>query len=295
MPDPATHAAHDPLLVSAYAAGDATGRELDAAAALVATCGECATLHRDLRTIAAALPALPPPVRPRDFRITPGMAATLHRSGWRRVLAPLAGPRFAFAAPLGATMATLGLAGILIAGGAALPLGFAGGASSAAAPMTVEQAPADGAGAGTQDTMSNLAAPGATSGPAAATTIPLPAAGAQGDATGSPRVAAGPEVKASPSPVDGVDAAGGEAALSPAAPSEVPGSAAPGATGAPTATPGVAYAPAPITSVSPDMSAAQPTAPVAPDGAPVALAGLACVGGLLLLAVRVLARRVAGS
>ena len=60
-PPSAAHAAHDPLLVAAYAAGDATGAELETATALVAACAACAALHHDLRAIAAALPAMPAP------------------------------------------------------------------------------------------------------------------------------------------------------------------------------------------------------------------------------------------
>jgi len=131
-PTAADHAAHDRMAVAAYAAGDATGPGLTAATALVVTCPECASLHRDLRAIAAALPATAAPLRPRDFRITPGQAATLRPAGWRRILAPFAGPGFAFAGPLGSGLATLGLAGILVAGAAGLPLG---GASSASAPV----------------------------------------------------------------------------------------------------------------------------------------------------------------
>ena len=114
--DPAAHAAHDADLVAAYAAGDATGAELEAATTLVAACGGCAALHRDLRVIAAALPAMPAPRRTRDFRLTPEQAASLRPAGWRRLLAPFAGTRFAFAAPLGSGLAALGIVGILLAG-----------------------------------------------------------------------------------------------------------------------------------------------------------------------------------
>jgi hypothetical protein len=136
-PIPTSHAGHDPLAVAAYAAGDATGNELDAALAQVAACEACAVLHHDLRAIALALPALPAPSRTRDFRLTPEQAASLRPSGWRRLLAPLAGPKFAFAGPLGTGLATLGVAGFLLAGAMGMPL--AGSAS----------APQDGSGAGT--------------------------------------------------------------------------------------------------------------------------------------------------
>lgn len=126
-----THAGHDPALVAAHAAGDATGPDLAAAIALVAGCPACAELHRDLRAIAAALPELPAPARPRDFRLTPEQAAGLRPGGWRGVLAALAGPRFSFAVPLGTGLATLGLAAILFGSLAGLPLGAGGAATSA--------------------------------------------------------------------------------------------------------------------------------------------------------------------
>jgi hypothetical protein len=147
MPDlPPSHADHDPLAIAAYAAGDATGPELDDALALVATCPDCAALHHDLRAIAAALPAMPAPVRTRDFRLTPEQAASLRPAGWRRLLAPFAGPKFAFAGPLGAGLATLGLAGFLVAGSFGVPLAASaptdGGAGAAASDaVAVEMAP----------------------------------------------------------------------------------------------------------------------------------------------------------
>jgi len=128
------HAAHDPLLVAAHAAGDASGADLARAAALLASCPECARLHRDLRAIPLALASAPAPSRPRDFRLTAERAASLRRpSGWRRLLAPLSGARSA-AGPLAASLAALGLAGLVLGGG--LNIGFPGGsATSALAPQ----------------------------------------------------------------------------------------------------------------------------------------------------------------
>jgi hypothetical protein len=140
----ATHAAHDAYLVAAYAAGDATGAELEAATALVAACTGCAALHHDLRSIAAALPAIPAARRTRDFRLTPTQAASLRPGGWRRLLAPFAGPRFAFAAPLGSGLAALGIAGILLAGPGLAPGGSTAGPVPAAGPIV----PAERNGAG---------------------------------------------------------------------------------------------------------------------------------------------------
>jgi hypothetical protein len=142
-PDPRIHASHDRELIAAYAAGDATGSDLETATALVAGCAECSALHHDLRLIAAALPVLPAPVRRRDFRLTPDQAAALRPSGWRRVMGAFAAPRFRFAAPLGTGLATLGLAGILLGTLAGAPLGFGGGTS--AQPATAPERDAGGA------------------------------------------------------------------------------------------------------------------------------------------------------
>ena len=138
------HDTHDLELVAAFAAGDATGDYLTNATALVADCTECAALHHDLRAIAAAMPELPEPVRPRDFRLTPEQAASLRPGGLRGFLATLAGPRFAFATPLGSGLAAIGIVGVLVASG-----GFArGGATSATsattAPEVVSVPAADG-------------------------------------------------------------------------------------------------------------------------------------------------------
>lgn len=126
IPDLRAHDAHDLELVAAFAAGDAAGTDLETATALVAGCAECAALHHDLRAIAAALPALPAPVRRRDFRLTPEQAGSLRPAGWRRLLGTLAGPSFRFAAPLGTGLATLGLVGILAGSLASVPLGAGG-------------------------------------------------------------------------------------------------------------------------------------------------------------------------
>lgn len=125
VPDSHTHADHDPALIAAHAAGDATGDELATAAALVASCAPCAELHADLRAIAAATAALPAPVRRRDFRLTPEQAASLRPRGWRRLRDALAGPGFRFATPLGTGLATLGLATLLVANLGSVQLGGA--------------------------------------------------------------------------------------------------------------------------------------------------------------------------
>ena len=187
MPHLPDHVTHDPELIAAYAAGDAAGPALDQAADLVASCTECAELHRDLRAISTALPELPAPVRPRDFRLTPEQAAALRPAGWRGVLAAFAAPRFRLAAPLGAGLAAAGLAGLLLASPGGLLPRATGEAESGSAPSAAAGAPAvqadqasgaAGAAATTSDGYAGgaaLAAPEAPS-PAAAS-APAPAVG----------------------------------------------------------------------------------------------------------------------
>ena len=257
MPNvPTRHADHDPLLVAAYAAGDATGTELDAAQALVAGCPDCAALHHDLRSIAAALPTLPVPVRRRDFRLAPEQAAALRPPGWRRLLDVFAGPRFRFAGPLGTGLATLGLAGLLVAGGAGVPLG--GGTTS-----SVAGAPSDGASAVDRE-LASAAPSDAVSGGGPKILAPVTGGGVNPDAAAS----------SSPGHAFGV------AQPSPAAAEPSP-DAAEGLTEAQGISP---------SGVRGEVAAAA-TAPL--PGAPlVSAAGLALtVVGLLLVALRLLARR----
>ena len=95
-------------------------------------CDECAALHHDLRSIAAAMPTIPAPARRRDFRLTPEQAAELRPRGIRALLATLSGPRFSFATPVGTGLAALGIVGVLVATGG-LP---ASGGTAAPQPET---------------------------------------------------------------------------------------------------------------------------------------------------------------
>jgi hypothetical protein len=280
-PIPALHEDHDPLLVASYAAGDATGTELEAAAAMVVGCPECATLHADLRAIAAATATLPAPVRSRDFRLTQTQASSLRSGGWRRLLASFAGPRFAFAGPLGAGLATLGIAGILLAGGPVVPLG-----GSTAAMVTTAESGAARIGTADQAT----AGPAFTAGPAAIDApalapVPSAAAGKGADAQGAG--SADSNAAASPGSVAGVPAAG---------------NALPGFAASPAASAGAA-APKDTLTTGPD--AAAPQAPTAEATAPVPAAQavplvnlisgaalVALLAGVLLLGLRLVARRV---
>jgi hypothetical protein len=184
---------HDPLLIAAFAAGDAEGADLERAQALVATCDECAALHHDLRAIASAMPATPAPARRRDFRLTPEQAAELRPSGWRRLLAPLAGPRFAFAGPLGGSLAALGLAGILVVGAASTPIAgngtgavrddSAGAVAGAAGTESGEPVPERLSTVGSEQPSSDTAYLAAPLAPSPAAGVVAPGAGV-GDAAG---------------------------------------------------------------------------------------------------------------
>jgi len=207
---PASHDVHDTHnreLVAAYAAGDATGRDLDAAASLVATCADCAALHHDLRAIAAATAILPAPARTRDFRLSTDQAASLRPAGWRRLLAPFAGPRFAFAGPLGGGLAALGLAGILIAGGAGIPLG--GAASAPASSGAVAESAAAQAG-GTERMTTNAGGEPAVAAPPSAVDVDPKALDPEASPAGAQQPVPMAAAQAAPSPAPAGDALGAE-------------------------------------------------------------------------------------
>ncbi len=75
------HDAHDLAAVVAFADGELTGTELEAAAAQVGACADCSLLVADLRALALADRALATPSRPRDFRLTAADAERLARLG----------------------------------------------------------------------------------------------------------------------------------------------------------------------------------------------------------------------
>lgn len=155
------HTAHDRMLISAAVAGDLAGSELARAAGRIADCPECAALAADLRSIAAATRILPPPSRAssRDFRLSPALAADLQRAtGWRRLLRAAAGSQPA-SLRLAGTLATLGVAGLLLATLPAISLSLGVGGSSES--RAVDQAaPTSGQG-GLAPSGGNGSSPGA--------------------------------------------------------------------------------------------------------------------------------------
>ena len=157
----ARHALHDEELVAAFAAdGLESDAELAQAGALVARCMVCRDLHRDIAAIGAALgvEATFTAAAPRDFRLTVDDARRLGgRVVTRGFLASLRRSLDGFAKPVGATLATFGLIGVLV-GSAALGGGGASGTLSSGivpsgAPADIEAGgPQPGPKASTKDT-----------------------------------------------------------------------------------------------------------------------------------------------
>jgi hypothetical protein len=137
------HRDHDRFLVASLLDPDVPAESRSRAEALVASCPACAELLADLRAIAAATAALPVRPRPRDFRLSPETAARLRPGGWRRLVAALGAPRLGVLRPMGAALATLGLAGLLLT---ATPLG-AGLLGTAATGPEASSAAGKGSGA----------------------------------------------------------------------------------------------------------------------------------------------------
>jgi len=169
--DELVHDQHDPILVVSLASGDlaATDRDYRTAQALISSCSECARLHDDVGAIARATKALPPAQRTRDFRITDADAAKLRPAGWRRLLGGLAnGPLLS--RQLGAGLATLGIAGLLLTALPGIQLG-AFGSSGAAAPAASQAAAAPEAGSyeslkSNNDAAAQVFGPASSPGPA---------------------------------------------------------------------------------------------------------------------------------
>jgi hypothetical protein len=182
-PDSEPHVQHDPLLVASLAAGDLAGADRDHAAAQIASCADCATLHADLIAIARATAVLPPAVAPRDFTLSREQAAALRPGGWRRLVAAMSGSRPLMSRQLGIGLATIGLAGLLVSVLPTVQLGSSAAlpAASAVSAAGGQQAPAVAAPAGSSD----LAGEAASGTPVLIAPVPAP--------TGSyDRSAAGP-------------------------------------------------------------------------------------------------------
>lgn len=73
------HAEHDPELIAVLLDQKAPDAERANAQARTETCSDCRALLADLVSLAAATVALPTPTRPREFTLTPDVAARLRR------------------------------------------------------------------------------------------------------------------------------------------------------------------------------------------------------------------------
>lgn len=160
----ARHALHDEELIAAFATDGEDADEVTRARTLIERCQACAGLHADLVAIGGALRAVASAETvaarrraPRDFRLSvetanrvrPGFAVLRLRDRIRAALS-------SFGRPVGMSLASLGIVGLLLG---TLTLG--GGAGLAGAPLD------NGAPAGGIDGSS--AAPAATAGAQAAT------------------------------------------------------------------------------------------------------------------------------
>jgi hypothetical protein len=74
------HDDHDPELIVALLDRDLAPEDRDRGEARIAACAACAALHADLRALATATAAVPVPSRPRDFALSPDVAAMLATS-----------------------------------------------------------------------------------------------------------------------------------------------------------------------------------------------------------------------
>lgn len=121
MNDRATdHATHDRLLIAAHAAGDLDGSDLARAERLLSACADCRVLADDLRSIVAALPTAAVPRRPRDFRLrVSDVDARPAADRLSRLQASVDAFRRSLS-PVGAGLATIGIAGLLLAGSSGL-------------------------------------------------------------------------------------------------------------------------------------------------------------------------------
>jgi len=219
MQTTASHASHDPILVSSLVAHDLVAPERDAAEALVAACTLCATLHVDLVALSAATRAMPTPARPRDYTLTPEAAAGLRPSGWRRWIATFGTSRDMFSRPLAVGLTTLGLAGLLVATVPSV-LQVGGATSSASSERVGSGAPAFGAlpeaAADPTRTAVDMAAPSAN---VAAPVAGSPTPGQAGPVAGGPVIADG----ASPRPGTGAVTDGNAKGAGPVSvPTDVP-------------------------------------------------------------------------
>jgi hypothetical protein len=118
----ARHALHDEELVAAFAVDGDAADDPARARALIERCQTCREIYADVVSIGSTIRAsgtseavgLARPA-PRDFRLTPLQAARLQPGNvLQRAVARLRAGAAMFGRPVGATLATLGLVGLLV-------------------------------------------------------------------------------------------------------------------------------------------------------------------------------------
>lgn len=197
----ARHALHDEELVAAFAVDGEAAEDPPRARALIERCVTCRDLHADLVAIGSTIRAAGTAeavaavrVAPRDFRLSASDAVRLRGGNvLQRVAARLSDAIPTLGRPVGASLAALGVVGLLVATMAVAPLG------SPAAMST------EGSGDG-------AAAPGATAAPAATQgTVPGAAAGPSFEVTaGNQSLSTPPGDRAAYGPQSSAGDTGGE-------------------------------------------------------------------------------------
>jgi hypothetical protein len=141
------HEGHDELLIARLYGDDLDVAERELARGMVADCADCSALLADMGAIAAANREFVAPRRSRDFTLTEADAARLSRPrviGLREVFDPRRIAALGLRRSLGAGMATLGIAGIVMVS----MLGSVAPAAIQQADRAAYQPEANGAGQG---------------------------------------------------------------------------------------------------------------------------------------------------
>jgi hypothetical protein len=116
LPTAPDHELHDALLVAQFASGDPLDPDQQRLAQqIVSSCGACASLAADLRSVSGAVAWEPTPRRRRDFRISPEQAEELRGNAVTRFMRRLALPQSRGLRPAAAGVMSLGLL-FLVAG-----------------------------------------------------------------------------------------------------------------------------------------------------------------------------------
>jgi hypothetical protein len=130
-PNPSDHARHDATMIAGHAAGDLTEIERARADAVLAECGPCADLRRDLVAIAAATRSVPAPaMRTRDLRLAPEQADRLRRGSWLRTILRPFGAASSPIRPVATAFTSLGLVGVVVGITLSSGTGLGGAATS---------------------------------------------------------------------------------------------------------------------------------------------------------------------